>query len=409
MSDTERAGGDGRIPVTVVSGPLGAGKTTLVNHLLRNAGDRRIAVVVNDMGEVNVDADLLGRTVEDEAGIVDLSNGCICCRLSGDLLSSLDRLAREREFDQLVVEASGISEPVPIARTLTAGEADSDVDPTDRYRLDTLVTVVDAYGFWKEFDAGADLPAGYDPDRPLADVLVEGIEFCDVLLVNKCDMIPDDVLDEIEAVIRRLQPRAAVYRTTESEVDPDAVLDTDRFDFETAQRDQGWKRELASGGEGGSGGGGEDGEDARAADDREHDQGEGQGQGHDPEHDHGDRPAAEAHGVGSVVYERDRPFDPGRFADFLESWDGSVVRAKGLCWLASRSDTVVGLSQAGPTLRVGPIGEWGEDDPATRLVFIGRDLDEASLTARLDDCLTDEEGARESDADDPFPMEAVVR
>jgi len=142
---TDEADGSDRIPVTVLTGPLGAGKTTLVNHLLREAGDRSIAVVVNDMGEINVDAELIEGEVDEE--IVDLSNGCICCRLQGDLLSAIDRLARERTFDHLAIEASGISEPMPIARTLTLGEADSDIDPTDRYRLDTVVTVVDTYGF----------------------------------------------------------------------------------------------------------------------------------------------------------------------------------------------------------------------------------------------------------------------
>jgi G3E family GTPase len=367
-----------RIPVTVLTGPLGAGKTTLVNHLLRETGDRSIAVVVNDMGEINVDAELIEGEVDEE--IVDLSNGCICCRLQGDLLSAIDRLARERTFDHLAIEASGISEPMPIARTLTLGEADSDIDPTDRYRLDTVVTVVDAYGFWKEFDADERPPDAADPDRPLADVLVDGIEFCDVVLLNKIDMVPDDALDEIEAVIDRIQPRAPIRRTTRSAVDPTAVLDTGRFDFEAARREQGWKRELADADGNGSG-----------------------SDGHG--HDHGERSAAAAHGVGSVVYERDRPFDPGRFADWVEDWDGSIVRAKGFCWLASRPDEVVGLSQAGPSVRVGPIGEWGEDDPVTRLVFIGRDLEEGRLADELDACLVDGDG----DGDDPFPRETLLR
>ncbi|PSP99047.1 cobalamin biosynthesis protein CobW [Halobacteriales archaeon QS_5_70_17] len=377
MSDAlDETDGSARVPVTVLTGPLGAGKTTLVNHLLREAGDRSIAVLVNDMGEVNIDAALIESEADD--GIVDLSNGCICCRLRGDLLSAIDRLARERSFDHLVVEASGISEPMPIARTLTLGDADSDVDPTDRYRLDTVVTVVDAYGFWKEFDAGERPPSGADPDRPLADVLVDGIEFCDVVVLNKCDMVPEDALGEIEAVVDRIQPRAPIHRTTHSAIDPDRVLDTGRFDFETARREQGWKRELAA-------------------------DGDAAGRGHG--HDHEERSAAAAHGVGSVVYERDRPFAPEPFADWVEDWDGSIVRAKGFCWLASRPDEVVGLSQAGPSVRVGPIGEWGEDDPATRLVFIGRDLEEERLADELDACLTDGDG----DGDDPFPRETLLR
>ncbi|MFC5971157.1 CobW family GTP-binding protein [Halomarina salina] len=390
MSDAD---GDDRVPVTVVTGVLGAGKTTLVNRLLRDPGDRDVAVVVNDMGELNVDAELVERSAD---GVVDLSNGCICCRLGDDLLESLDRLARTRTFDVVVVEASGISEPIPIARTLVeGGGAEGDSRSTaDRFRLDTMVSVVDAYGFWKEFDAGESLPAGHDPERPLADVLVDGIEFCDVLLLNKCDLVPDDVLDGMEAVVDRLQPRATRYRTVECDVPADAVLDTGRFDFAAASREQGWKRELSG-----------------AGTDRDgHDHGAGRGESSHDHGGHGDRPAAAVHGVESTVYRRERPFDPDRFDAWLDDWDGSVVRAKGFCWLTSRSERVVGLSQAGPSIRVGPIGEWGDDDPATRLVFIGQDLDPDRLAEELDACLaSDEERADPPDAaDDPFPRESVL-
>lgn len=370
------------IPVTVVSGYLGAGKTTLINHVLSNPGDRRVAVIVNDMGEVNVDAELIART-NDEEGIVDLSNGCICCRLRGDLLEEAAQLAESRAFDYLMVESSGISEPIPVAQVFTEGTDESDVDPTSRFRLDTMVTVLDTYGFWKEFDAGAQLPEGAQPDadRPLSEVLVEGIEFCDVLLLNKTDMVPDDVLEEIEAVVETLQPRAKRLRTSHCEVDPDVVLDTGRFDFETAKRSQGWKRHLR--GEG-------------------HDHGTSDGDARD--HDSG-RGAAETHGVSSFVFRSDRPFHPERFADWLADWDGAIIRAKGVCHVANR-DEVIGVSRAGPSVRAGPIGEWRpDDDRRTQLVFIGREMDEERLRAELEACLIEGDESAETEATaDPFPL-----
>lgn len=360
------------IPITVISGPLGAGKTTLVNRLLNNPNGSRIAVIVNDMGEINVDAELIADETDD--GVVDLSNGCICCRLQDDLVAQATRLAEERSFDYLVIEASGISEPIPIARTLTTGtEADS---LPDRFRLDTTVSVVDAYGFWKAFDSDESLPdAAPDPERPLTEVLVDQIEFCDVLLLNKCDMVPEETLESIEAAIGELQPRATLHRTTDSDVDSSAVLDTGSFDFEAARRQQGWKQALA-------------GETTN----------EHQG------HDHGDAvSAAEAHGVESFVYRRERPFHPERFDAWLDDWDGEIIRAKGFAWVASRPETVLGVSQAGPSVQAGPIGEWGDDEPATRLVFIGSDVDEAAVTNELDDCLAGSDEQAEEYATDPFP------
>jgi G3E family GTPase len=365
---------DTTIPITLISGPLGAGKTTLVNTLLNDPGDRRIAVVVNDMGELNVDAELLDRETDD--GVIDLSNGCICCRLQDDLVTEVTRLAEERSFDYLVVEASGISEPIPIARTLTVGTDERTVP--DRFRLDTTVSVVDAYGFWKAFDPSASLPdEAPDPERPLTEVLVDQIEFCDVLLLNKCDMVPDGELDAVEGAIRELQPRAAIHRTTHSDVEPSAVLDTGRFDFEAAKRQQGWKRALAA---------------------AEGDESDG--------HDHGAQPAPAAHGVESFVYRRERPFHPERFDDWLDDWDGDVVRMKGFTWVASRPTEVIGVSQAGPAVQAGPIGEWGDDDPRTRLVIIGRSPDADAITAALDDCLANESERAMSYPSDPFPRES---
>ncbi|XVH31333.1 CobW family GTP-binding protein [Haloferacaceae archaeon DSL9] len=365
------------IPVTVVHGVLGAGKTTLVNHLLRNNAGKRLAVIVNDVGEVNIDADLIERENPD-TGVVDLSNGCICCRLQGDLVEQAAELAETREFDHLVVESSGVSEPIPIARALTDGTDQSEIDPTDYFRLDTTVTVLDTYGFWQEFGTDASIPV--EPgDRPLAELFVEAVEFCDVLVLNKCDLVPDAVLDDVETVLDTLQPRAKRIRTTYGEVDPDEILATGRFDFATARRAAGWKAKLRD-------------------------------RGHD-DHDRGETDRTHAHdesetGFTSFVYRRDRPFDPARFADWLEAAptrDDGVVRMKGLCWVAGYDDEVIGVSRAGPSVQAGPIGGWGaETDGRTELVFIGFELEADEITGALDACLRDE--AAGGAVDDRFPL-----
>ncbi|WP_224269052.1 CobW family GTP-binding protein [Haloprofundus salinisoli] len=389
MSDTDAD----RIPVTVVSGYLGAGKTTLVNHVLQNRRGMEVAVVVNDMGEVNVDAELLADADDSEEGVLDLSNGCICCELQGDLLEQTAKLAETRSFDYLLVESSGISEPLPVARSFVEGSPESDVHPTDHYRLDTTVSVVDAYGFWKEFDPTTRKESA-SVDRPLADVFVDQIEFCDVLLLNKCDMVPDDELDRIESVIRELQPRAELTRTTYSEVDPERILGTGRFDVDEARKNVGWKRRLAE-------------HERETETGGSHDEG---GHGHGHEHDRGGLTAAEAHGVSSFVYATETPFHPHRFAAWLRDWDGSIVRAKGFFLLADREESVMGLSQAGPSVQAGPIGEWGDEDaPRTRLVFIGSEMDETALRAELDDCLSNDAERGEPPArDDPFPLAVTV-
>ena len=217
------------IPVTVLSGPLGAGKTTLVNHLLSTA-DRSVAVLVNDMGEINVDAELLsaGTDLTGNGGVAELSNGCICCELQDDLETEVARLASEREFDYLVVESSGISEPEPVARLFT-----TDSRAAAAYTLDTMVTVVDAQRFLDAFGDAEVIDRKTTPestDRPLADLLVEQIEYADVMLLNKADLVGEEELDRAEALLRNLVPRAVIYRTSHSQIDPDQVLGTGRFD-----------------------------------------------------------------------------------------------------------------------------------------------------------------------------------
>ena len=353
------------VPVTMVSGSLGAGKTTLMNHVLTNREGYEVAVIVNDMGEVNVDADLIRREGTDEEGIVDLSNGCICCELRDDLLTEARRLAESREFDYLLVESSGVSEPIPVARTFTEGGED---DPPEGFHLDTTVSVIDAAEFERAFDAGEvpDEGESTDLDRPLTELLIDQIEFCDLLLLNKTDLVDEEKLEEIEAVIERLQPRAEIVRTTYSEISPERVLGTGRFDLQEAQRHVGWKRELAG---------------------ADHD--------HDP---------AESLGVESFVYRHREPFHPERLDEAFESLSG-IVRAKGIFRLAGRDD-VMGFNLAGESIKAGPIGEWHADDERrSELVFIDTALDEDGIRETLDEALVTE-GEREAglaDVADPFP------
>ncbi len=382
------------IPVTILSGTLGAGKTTLLNHLLVNAGERDIAVLVNDMGEVNIDAELVaeGSELELDDGVAELSNGCICCELQDDLETAVIRLARDREFDHLVVESSGISEPAPVARLFT-----TESRVAARYTVDSLVTVVDTRRFVDAF-GGTEIPEriGTDDDRPLSDLMVEQIEVSNVVLLNKADLCSDAELAEAEALVGALQPDAETIRTEFSAVDPDRILGRGLFDSGRLADLPGWKRALESGGAG------------------EHDQ----------DHDH--RHPDELYNVTSFTYRRRRPFHPERFEAFLEALPECVVRSKGTAWIAD-SDVRLLVSQAGASIRVTAQGPWIASLPAverdmyrsnrpdldwhethgdrrTELVFIGVDYDEDDLRSALEDALvTDAEW--ESSLPARFPTE----
>jgi G3E family GTPase len=360
------------IPVTVVSGYLGAGKTTLVNHVLETT-ERRIAVLVNDMGEVNVDADLVARESESE-GIVDLSNGCICCELRGDLVDAVERLAESRAFDYLLVESSGISEPVPVAKTFL------DEEVLSEFRLDTLVSVIDSRGFDAAFGDG-EFPERDERvergGRHPTEVMIDQVECCDVLLLNKRDRLPEEAMDRVESVVSRLAPRAEIVRTEFSEIDPDRILDTGRFDLAEMQRSAGWKRELAHAGE-----------------------------SEEAHHDHDHSPAT-AFGVESFVSRYEKPFHPERLDEAFSAFadDESIIRAKGVFLLAGREEEVMGFSQAGDAVRAGPIGRWDpeRDEPRSELVFIGRGMDEGAIRERLEGSLADEDEREVPRTADPFP------
>ncbi|WP_265500429.1 GTP-binding protein [Paracoccus beibuensis] len=392
---------DRRLPVTVLSSFLGAGKTTLLNNVLNNRDGLRVAVIVNDMSEVNIDADLVraeGGMAQTEETLVEMSNGCICCTLREDLLQEVRKLAQEGRFDYLLIESTGISEPLPVATTFEFADADG-ASLSDVSRLDTMVTVVDAVNLLKDFSSHDFLAnrgevMGDGDTRTLVDLLTDQIEFADVIVLNKCSDAGPDRVDAARQIIRALNRDARIVATDHSRVLPSEILNTGLFDFDRAHEHPMWAKELYG-----------------FAD-------------HTPE--------TEEYGVTSFVYRARLPFEPRKIHDVLNGPLPGVIRAKGHFWVATRPDWVAEFSLAGALSSVRPLGQWWASVPQDRwpthpqgrayldshwaepfgdrrqeLVFIGAGMDEDRLRARLDACLLGEEWGESpsgwSGMPDPFP------
>ena len=370
-----------KLPVTVLSGFLGAGKTTVLTHILNNREGKKVAVIVNDMSEINIDESLIKNDValnHKEEKLVEMSNGCICCTLREDLLIEVTRLAKEKKFDYLLIESTGISEPLPVAETFTFEDEDG-VSLSDVSRLDTMVTVVDAVNFTKDYYEAKDLQEvgeslGEEDQRSVADLLVDQVEFADIILISKTDLVNQKDIDKLKAVIRNLNTDARIIPISKGNVSTIDILSTGLFDFARAQQAPGWLKELRG------------------------------------EH----TPETEEYGISSFVYKARKPFYPKKFYDFLHSKDlsGKLIRSKGYFWLATRPQFAGNWSQAGGIAHHGfagmfwkaiPKSQWPTDkesidyikekwvepfgDMRQELVFIGQGLDQKRITKLLDECL----------------------
>jgi G3E family GTPase len=391
-----------KLPVTVLSGFLGAGKTTVLSHILNNREGKKVAVIVNDMSEINIDSAIVQNEVSlnrSEEKLVEMSNGCICCTLREDLLLEVNKLAKEGKFDYLVIESTGISEPLPVAETFTFADED-DVSLSDVADLDTMVTVVDAVNFLKDYDEAKYLQEtgeslGEEDERSVADLLVDQVEFADVLLISKTDLVESSEVERLKAILTNLNTHARIIPISNGQVNIDDVLNTGLFDFEKAQQAPGWLKEM---------------------------RGE-----HTPETDE--------YGIGSFSYVARRPFHPEKFYNFLHNTNsfGKLIRSKGYFWLATRPEFAGQWSQAGGIARYGfagmfwkavPKANWPTDpdsletitsqwvepfgDMRQELVFIGQSLDQQAITQTLDNCLLTEEellNGKEywAELNDPFP------